>query len=142
MWDLYAPRGAGVGIRTTVGQAKASIDQSVNYFIGSVSYVDFSKHIMDMNLFAPILLKRESFAHEREVRIVLFQEPATGEHLSVPNSPRGVSIAVDTVQLLEKVLVAPQAPDWHVEALRNIGAKYGLSPNIFCKSELYSPNIH
>ncbi len=142
MWDLYASRGAGVAIRTTVGRAKASIDQSANFFIGSINYVDFSKHIMDMNLFAPILLKRESFAHEREVRIVFFQEPAIDEQLHAPNSPRGVGLAVDTVQLFEQVLVAPQAPDWHIEILRDIGAKYDLSPSIFCKSELYNPNIH
>lgn len=142
MWDLYASRGAGVGIRTTVGRAKVSIDQSANFYIGSVSYVNFSRHIMDMNIFAPILLKRESFAHESEVRIVFFLEPAMGEQFYAPNSPLSMNLAVDPVQLLEQVFVAPQAPDWHVDVLRDLGATYGLSPEIFCKSELYSPNVY
>lgn len=142
MWDLYASRGAGVAIQTTVGRVKTSVDQRANYFIGSVSYVNFSRHIIDMNLFSTILLKRESFAHEREVRIVFFQEPATGEPLYKPNSPRGIDFAVDTMQLIEQVLVAPQAPDWHIEVLSDIGSKYGLSPNIFSKSELYAPNVY
>jgi hypothetical protein len=79
MWSLYTTGREGVAIQTTIKRLKDAFraEQS-GVTIARVRYVDYSRdeHVvaegnMPLNALAPLLSKRVSFQHEREVRAVI-----------------------------------------------------------------------
>jgi hypothetical protein len=65
-------------------------------------------------LFPPFVHKRKSFEHEREVRALLAKWPIgeNGSKWDQETIAHGVKISVDVERLIEKIYVAPSAPDW------------------------------
>ena len=76
--------------------------------------------------------KRQEFASERELRAVISQLPAldqsgtSGLDYAV-SMPVGTLAPVDLTELVERVVLAPNTPDWQVETIRAVTASLGHS---------------
>ncbi len=136
MWNLYASKNSGIAIKTTIGSIKAAIKDSKNYHIFSVQYVDYSTYkTPDADIFRNVTIKRLSFKHESEVRIIHFLG------FPPPNEmPNGIPFSVDTKELIKEIYIAPKAEDWLVSSINDLLLKYGIQTTAI-KSNLYDSKI-
>ena len=141
MWDLYARRNAGVAIRTSIKSLKNSLVCTEELFVGRVNYKDYSAHVVDMNMYSHILLKRKSFEHEQELRIIYFEPQVSGTPVLAESASRFKRIPVQLDVLLERVSIAPMAPAWHLTAIRDAAVALRLPPELFTQSNLYNPSV-
>lgn len=102
MWAQYIRAGEGIAVQTTFEKLKSSIAAQTHLVSGAVvQYVDFEEYEPnEFNVLVWGTLKRSSYSHEREFRLVALDQPG----------PSGLSIAVDVTQLIERVYVAPTTP--------------------------------
>lgn len=141
MWRLYASTHAAVAIRSTVARLRASLGSpgpppsgffgGDRFHIGEVEYIDFSSDRIPAGSFAAqFFRKRQSFEHEREIRVLLLQYPVTSErqldYKCRPDSP-GKSTPVDLSALVEGILIAPQAPQWYAALVGKMATRYELA---------------
>lgn len=117
MWHLYGGSGGGIAIQTTYSKLVESIELQHDVYIGLVRYIDYSTGILsDVNGFTPVMHKRASFAHEREVRFVWYWG-------SVPypdQTPSHLTMPWDLESYIEKVYVDPNAPTYYFEAVQAV----------------------
>jgi hypothetical protein len=90
--------------------------------------VDFESEVIPLgNAFYPFLHKRESFAHEQEVRAVIMQLPIGDDKtIDWSKSVSGLSVPVDLRRLVKGVYLAPNTPSWVHELVESILHKYRL----------------
>ncbi|MCH6229715.1 hypothetical protein MK786_03085 [Microbacterium sp. CFH 31415] len=131
MWDIY--QGRGVAIRSTWGRLKRSIKPERWINGAEVNYVDYrSSFISERNMFDAFMHKRESFSHEREVKLAMMTELSaphpTEENttISLGPEPPVIPVEVDLVGLVERVYVAPDAPEWIMSVVDNVTRRYGF----------------
>lgn len=130
MWRLYTSGAEGIAIKTTIGQLKSAlVKEPRSVTIGKVEYID---HETDddgtaprLNVLGPIFCKRQSFLHEREVRVVI----ANPHDLTCPSTlrERGLVVPVDLPVLVQRIVVSPQFPDWALKALQRVIQNSGLA---------------
>ncbi|GKV71168.1 DUF2971 domain-containing protein [Pseudarthrobacter sp. NCCP-2145] len=132
MWDIYQREGRGVAVRTTWKSLVASIGSDRSIFGGRVNYVDYrTTFIPEGNFFDRFMHKRLSFAHEREVRLIMMTGRSiphpTEEHsaISLGPEPPVIPIPVDLKKLIQAVHVAPDAPDWVSDLIHKVCKRYG-----------------
>ena len=122
MWKLYARESDGIAIKTDFDSFKKSFTCSENIYIGKVSYIDYKCEIIpEGNAFYLFLHKRKSFAHEHEVRAINLRNPNNYDDLA------GVYYEVDLSLLIKEVIVAPFAPDWFLELVKSVTARYNFN---------------
>jgi len=164
MWKLYEPTGRGISIQTTMKRLRESVVDEKDVTLSEVQYVDFedpsSLNLFDLN--RKYSYKRLSFSHEREVRFQYFdlmplrqktdveraadpplseQSPNVDyEHVIDFNTlPVGIHLQVDVPDLIERVIVAPDAPVWFADVIRDIVARYGHDFPVETSSMLQRP---
>lgn len=132
MWAQYAQRGSGIVIRSTFARLVDSLAEwEQATYVGCVRYVDFDTTSMgSANLLTPFIHKRREFAADRELRVVISQTPASQqEGVSVLDHsvslPDGVLAPIKVPTLVERVVFAPGAPEWHIEAIRTVMSALG-----------------
>lgn len=142
MWDLYSSKSSGVAIRTTVGDLKDALAGEVDYMLGQVEYVDIETdpRMFEFNVIIPAYLKRMSFKHENEVRLVRLGVRNPDDS----NGPRYpfLEINVDLSKLLKNVYFSPSMPMWLVDSIKEVGVKFGLVNIGFTQSTLYSDYVY
>ena len=119
MWSLYLNASEGVAIRSTCNrliQAAALSKEDVH--VTQVRYIDYSKEDFEEehhgDCLAPLLCKRRSFEHEKELRAIICRAFAQ-------NRPEdGVRIIIDLPKLVESVYVSPNAPSWFKPIVEDI----------------------
>jgi hypothetical protein len=127
MWKLYTSGIDGVAIQTTVGRLKASLAlEPRDLFIAKVRYIDHEaeqvSEPMEADALTPLIIKRRSYRHEREVRIILDRPPANdpyveyGMRLGIGHL--GETLQVDITKLIEKIVVAEKFPPWAISSLQ------------------------
>ncbi len=134
MWDIYQREGRGVAVRSTWGNLKASIRSERQVYGAKVKYVDYnSSFIPEGNIFDAFMHKRESFSHEREVRMIMLTG-RTMPHPTEPGSLIGIGpedpvlpVEIDLTTLISAVYVAPDAPNWILEVVQSVTTRYGLT---------------
>jgi hypothetical protein len=154
MWKIYAGDGSGVAIQSSVGQLKQAVHCNV---IGEVEYIDFEEHAASrpagLNECA-YMYKRKEFSFEQELRALIAGDhyltvqfhnedgsQGTAEHhdyyLVKPRDPNlsGIFAPVDLDRLVTRLVIAPLAPEWFVEAVKFITTKLGFSFPV-CRSEV------
>jgi hypothetical protein len=148
MWRLYSPKDYAIAIGSSIGRLKKALAPSQDrVMIGRVTYVDSNgfSHPELPNLFAPSLIKDRSFAHEREVRLLLWvlQRPpgAANGDCDTPNSrlahlPPGMRVPVDVSMLIKDVLVDPHAESWVKELIAKLLERAGIRTAVR-QSDLY-----
>lgn len=133
MWSLYLKSDEGIAIRTTVDRIRrafAECPESV--YLGKIQYVDFDNAIVNAsNMLTPATLKRVSFAHEQEVRLV--HHAGQGTHPLDSDEPpfaHGVDLKVSLDELIEAVVVAHATDEWLFDVINDVCLRYGMSLDV------------
>lgn len=163
MWKLYCKTDESLAIKTTVGKLKQSLktpnSDLVNTIeIGQVDYKDNCEELKNKFLeisrkkdcikvgYANVVFsKRPSFEHEKEIRVIAFNQDkimdSENKNMSETNlkltTPAIQRIECDVDQMIDEVVIAPDAPQWFVELVSELIKKleYSFPVN---QSELYT----
>jgi hypothetical protein len=132
MWQLYAIRQAGIAL-------KSSPRRMIDAFAKHSDHIDIAKVQYDDNgiesaltsvIYAPILIKRPSFSHEKEVRLITscltgFEKTTTPEgHIShfvdynKKGLPLGQNIPCNLESLIEEIVISPQMAPHYETSIR------------------------
>jgi len=137
MWKLYLTSCEGIAIESDFDRMKQSfaiVQEDV--FIGRVLYKDYDKEdIPTSNMLYPLMTKRKSFEHEKEVRAVIWRglqgiEQIGKEKAKAPWNDPGELIPVNMAVLIKAVYVAPGSPEWFVGIVKDVTHKYGFDKSI------------
>jgi hypothetical protein len=121
MWKKFAPQ--GIAVKSRCGVLKAALDaMPARTMIGHVRY---SLHHEGYNILRFVTTKRPEFAHEREVRALVWQMEHSPRNPYPHAIPQGLTYPIDLRALVNEVIVSPDAPatlfDEVQELLRNHG---------------------
>lgn len=136
MWRLYSKSGEGVAIRTTYERLTASLESSVAeslFLAGNVEYLDYDTDVIEAtDFFRPFMRKRRSFEHEREVRLACVDIASVLQRSQGGDSPllAGFDCVACLDRLIDRVYVAPSAPVWFRNVVKDITAKYGVNAEV------------
>ena len=86
-----------------------------SFEIGKVKYVSFDKPLNDKQV--PVWYKRDGFAHEREVRVVIKDATIT---------EKGLPVDVDLDTLIEAIYISPTAKPWLADLVKCIIHQFRL----------------
>ena len=148
LWRIYSPDKKSVRIRTRIKKIMSLSppnDEGI-MFLGKVEYYKQSKIEDDLRslgtltmdqltqiLLQSLFVKRTSFQHESEYRIVLMQD-FKSDH----DGPIKV-LGIEPLDFIETILFDPRADDSYVERCTKILSKsFGFPKSRIKKSELYS----
>lgn len=137
MWKLYLQSPEGIAIQTDHDALAATLVRSpLQVRTTMVNYVDYDRvPIPFSNLFFPFVHKRLSFAHEAELRAILW----SFEDVNMPQIPDGLtSVQIDIIpeELIKSVHVSPSAPKWFGELVEQLLRRYSLTIPVV-RSSLY-----
>lgn len=137
LWSVYSGPDSGICIRSTISRVKMSLGHGpsekspLGCKIGRVRYIDYETDGIDRrNAFAPLICKRDSFSHEKEVRLVVFQFAAgAGANTPVEEGvpAEGMAFQVDVGLLIDHVLVAPDVPEWFLDVVQSMTCRLGFT---------------
>lgn len=125
MWKLYAKTHEAVCVQTTFRKLQVAMTGQAR--VGMVRYVDYDKGwIPESNPLAPFLYKRKSFEHEREVRAIIepAEMPALLKEAGEPTPAAGRWVGINVAETIERVFIAPDAPPWFLELVRQVTARH------------------
>ncbi len=128
MWSIYSSIEDGIAIKTNFRSLADSLTCETLVEISRVLYLDYERdRIPDGFMFAPLLCKRKSFEHEREVRAFITEIPDTGPdgYAILPDTP-GDYYDVDVSELVKEVVLAPFSVPWLEEIAQTTLNKFGL----------------
>jgi hypothetical protein len=131
MWKLYSSE-SGVAIQSSIGGLLRGFNAASGLEMALVEYVDFDATDLPKMPY-PIYLKRRSFSHENELRLVI-TDADTAAH------PDGLLVSADLSQLIERIYVSPLAPFWMAQVVRRELEQYGLEIEVI-HSSLYSKGL-
>lgn len=142
LWKIYSDFGKGIMIKTDLNKIELSLINSIEDIrVSEVTYIDYQKDLMpDYNSFYPLIHKDLAYSYEKEVRLI--HEVPLGdigwEHdWTKAEVEEGVYINVDISILIDELFVAPHAPNWYYDLIKNLCSKYQLDKPI-TKSRLSS----
>ena len=141
MWSLYSGGIDGIAIKTYFDSLASSFTGSDDVYIGRVNYVDYDSVTLNWgNMFSPFLLKRKSFAHEREVRAITTRHKIVDDAIDLSGEvcSVGIYVHIDVAKLIKEVVVSPRAEMWFEELVHSICDRYSLSVPVR-KSRLADP---
>ena len=132
MWRLYTTARNSVALVTRFHMLAYVLPDTV--YVGKLRYIDYTKdRIPEGNVFHPIMYKRKSFEHERELRAVkmddgldvsavqaLYDASEIEWKLSVEGMTPGLNVGVDIAHMVESIRVSPGSPVWFVEAVQKV----------------------
>lgn len=144
LWDSYAAR-AGLAIKSTCGRLKSAVTCEKPFYIGEVSYVDYLRYeaTAGFDLISPAFLKRKSFEHEREVRVLIREYPTPVEQkIDRGKVPKGMSVRVDLAKLIDAIYLTHAAPNWLLRCVRELLPKLDLRDIHVYRSDLYDKHVY
>ncbi len=150
MWKLYSQSNESIAIQTTSSALKKSCLHAPHHmFLGKITYCDHSKtHKFwgnDTNPIRPFFAKKKCFAHERELRALIWSqklEDRDGGKYEVRDPkklPSGIAVPVDLKTLIQRIYVSPKSEDWFASVVKDVVQKYGFSEDDVLQSQLYKP---
>lgn len=137
MWRLYLQSPEGVAIRTNHERLCTALKKSpLSARTSMVQYIDYEAVPIPMNnLLFPFVHKRLSFAHEAELRAIIW----AWEDVNRTQIPEGASsVCVDVIpeNLIEAIHVSPRAPLWFGQLVEQLMRRYSLEVPVV-RSSLY-----
>jgi hypothetical protein len=122
LWKQHCNHHAEIAIQSTVQRLKKGLNYSLLKYvkIGTVNYQppEANPDEAGISIEVDYFYKRQSFAHEREVRVL-----AHARDLELVRRGGGLAVPADLGGLIEKIHVAPQAPHWLAELVRSIASE-------------------
>lgn len=114
MWKLYAIKGKGISVCSTIEQLQTSLRPfrlALNYgeeepFGGSVRYVDLFEQRLPVNMLERFFYKHRAFEWEREYRVVISVRGAEEYGVSVPED--GIYVPFDAATLIRRIYIGPE----------------------------------
>ena len=145
LWSMYANGNKGIAIRSTFDRLVQSLKESDEVVhIGLVNYVDYDRdYIPAGNFFYPFLHKRKGFEHENELRAIVMNIPTVTIKTmksKVVEIPKGITVHIDRDTLIDKIYIAPTAPEWFGDLVGSVSQKYGFINEIL-RSKLANPPV-
>lgn len=138
MWKLYLKNDEGIAIRSTYARLTKCFDSSddVCVHVGTIQYIDHSKFTKSpKHAFSPLLYKRMSFAHEREIRAIAFESILSTDE-SGRTQPQlkqgsqidvcGKDLPVDLATLIDAVYVSPKTHEWFKTLVQDVVQTLGF----------------
>ena len=127
MWKLYLQSPEGVAIRTDHNSLCAALEASpLKARTTQVAYIDYETTPIPFgNLFFPFVHKRLSFAHENELRAIIWAEEDVNKP-QLGSNPEFTTVKVVPQELIKAVHVSPTAPKWFGDLVNSLLARYGL----------------
>ena len=151
MWSVYASQGQGIAIVSSFNRLTQSFNYPQPIFVGMVQYIDYDNESIEggyTNVFAPLLMKRRSFEHEKELRAVVGgaledvrEDLPVGQIQNIKVAKYGVQVPIDLNSLIEKVYVAPRAQPWYRELVEQVSQRYGLNVPIIQSDLAHDPML-
>ena len=151
MWQIYSPSGDAVRIRTTVGKlidslSAANADVALDScFIGRVTYLSdakikgfaqtvFKNGLNTKSVINSLLVKRDAFKHDDEVRLIYFEQ-------SQKKHENGVyKYALNPHDVFDEVMIDPRMSDRNYRKFKaEIIKETGLDEAKIEHSLLYQP---
>jgi hypothetical protein len=127
MWKLYAAHHDSICIQSRASTLISGLPNDV--FVGMVKYIDYNKEFIDWgNALEYIVHKRVSFAHERELRAVIWKVADRGNYQTVGD--KGLIVPIDIKSLIETVFVSPESDPVLVDVLEGLRADHGFPAQI------------
>jgi hypothetical protein len=127
MWKVYAGN-RGIAVQSTVKCLLNSLQNTTERIrVGLIEYgapSDWRAYVNarpSMRTEPWFMWKRKSFAHEKELRAFV-GDPLCGNALP----EFGVTVAVPLQTLIQSIVVAPTAPPWCGDLVRQVCDRYGL----------------
>lgn len=144
LWKLYSVTADGVAIRSKVGKLAAAVKTDRELILGAVQYADFEQAqtpVFGGQALVPVFRKRQSFEHEKELRLLFWAASEWGRDDRFPwvagdryddlprdfAVPPGVSFPCDTKELIDEVVVSPTAAPWMVETVTLVLERLGFN---------------
>jgi len=136
LWRLYPKSDEGIAIQSTYKRLRQALAASPHDIrVGEVRYLDYERETFqgdwELDIFNASMHKRQSFAHERELRAVVWPVPNG-------NGPNGLYVQVDLAALIEGVYVGPESPAWVTGLVASVSKRYGLVAPVH-RSRLLEP---
>jgi hypothetical protein len=137
MWKLYLQSPEGVSIKSDFESLATALDQSqFSARATMVKYVDYETTPLPFgNMFFPFLHKRLSFAHENELRVVVWADEHENQPL-IGADAKHIGIAVEPNAIVRAIHVSPTAPMWFGRLVEQVVRRYGLRSPVI-RSGLY-----
>jgi len=148
MWSLYARTNEAVAIRSTYRKLRDGLPENV--YTGTVEYIDYrTQQFPEYDLDFPLVHKRLSFQHEREVRAVIPEPPFDGDDdpaakraaILRENDEVGKAVPVSLDALVDRVYVAPTTPAWFSKSVASLVAQYGFAFDVYPSTLDEPPNF-
>ena len=140
MWKLYLQSPEGIAIKTDYDTLTAALEKSPRTIRTTmVKYVDYEKvPIAFGNFFVPFVHKRLSFAHEKELRAIIYSKENKPQ---IPDDATLVHVDIEPQDLVKSVLVSPTAPIWFGDLVEQLLKHYTLPISVE-RSRLYDRPIY
>jgi len=141
MWKLYARDGFGVAVHLTVGTLKECFCEVAGpVYMSRVAYIeDYADDSEPIPNLPPFLLKRASFRHEDELRLVVNVQDLTEVDIIKPgpnDKPKGLLVKVRPDILLRNVVISPFAQQWYVDLVQRLVERFAIRDCQVVKSAL------
>ena len=135
MWKLYLQSPEGIAIRTDHNTLTAALEKSpLMIRTTMVRYVDYDDvPIAFGNLFFPFVHKRLSFAHETELRAIIWSKENKPQ---IPDEATSVQVDIVPQDLVKSVHVSPTASTWFGHLVEQLLKRYTLTIPVV-RSRLY-----
>lgn len=136
MWKLYLKSNEGIAIQSTFKRLKDSFNKTPKELligIGVVGYINYEKggdRILEKTSITPYLHKRKSYEHEKELRAVNQQYPPGALDPNELGKYKGLHVAVELDTLIEKIYIAPNAPQWFSDLVKAVVERYNLNKTV------------
>lgn len=139
MWRLYSDDNKGIAIQTTVKNLVESIITDKHVMVSEVKYIDyFDKKLTPADCVTNgrtiPYLKRNSFAHEKEVRLSITPNFNYKDVLS--HKPQGIRVKINPSKLIEKIYISPYVSEPYPSSVSVLMKRFNICEDKLIKSDL------
>ena len=133
MWKLYAKGNEGLAIRTTTKNLHDSLkDAPEELWHYKVIYSNSEREpAHGGSMLRACLIKRKPFKHEKETRIVWYNDKETPSPLPKKSVKiEGFYVKCNLETLIKQVFIAPTEKPWLVPIVEDVLFKYGIKTEV------------
>jgi hypothetical protein len=136
MWKIYASRNDSVCIQSRFLKLHSLLPDYC--FLGVVRYIDYDTDYIDWtNSLNYIVHKRQTFAHERELRSVIWAVQHLQDKLKFVEN-RGIEVPIDPNALVETIFLSPDSEPILQDVVSGLLQTYGITAPVV-RSQVNAP---